>query len=85
MGVTGVREEIKTDLPSIIRSIRSVTDLPTAVGFGISTPEQAFEISRYSDGIIVGSAIVKLIEEHGEAAGKPLFNYVQKMKQAISK
>ncbi|HEX2925705.1 MAG TPA: tryptophan synthase subunit alpha [Ruminiclostridium sp.] len=84
MGVTGVRSEIKTDLPSIIKAIRSATNTPVAVGFGISTPQQASEISRYSDGVIVGSAIVKLIEEHGEASAKPLFDYVQKMKKAIS-
>jgi tryptophan synthase alpha chain len=83
LGVTGVRKEIKTDISSIINAIRTVTDTPIAVGFGISTPQQASEISRYSDGIIVGSAIVKLIEEHGEAASKPLFEYVQKMKQAL--
>ncbi len=85
MGVTGVRQEIKTDLSLIISAVRSATDVPMAVGFGISTPEQASEICRYSDGVIVGSAIVKLIEEHGEASAKPLFEYVQKMKQAITK
>lgn len=83
MGVTGVRSEIKTDLPSIISAVRSVTDVPAAVGFGISTPRQASEISSYSDGIIVGSAIVKIIEEQGEASAKPLFEYVLKMKQAL--
>lgn len=85
MGVTGVRKEIKTDLSSIIKAIRSATNTPIAVGFGISTPQQATEISKYSDGIIVGSALVKLIEEHGAASSKPLFDYVHKMKAAIIK
>lgn len=82
-GVTGVRKEIKTNLQSILTSIRNTTKVPAAVGFGISTPAQASEISKYADGIIVGSAIVKIIEEHGENAGKPLYDYVSKMKQAI--
>ncbi len=85
MGVTGVRTEIKTDLSSIIKSVRSVTTVPAAVGFGISTPEQASEISKYSDGIIVGSAIVKIIEKHGKDSAKPLYDYVKSMKEAISR
>lgn len=84
MGVTGVRSEIKTDLPSILSAIKEATDIPTAVGFGISTPQQASEICAYADGIIVGSAIVKIIEEYGVNASKPLFEYVKTMKQAIS-
>lgn len=83
MGVTGVRSEIKTDLPSILKAVRSVTNVPAAVGFGISTPSQAAAISKYSDGIIVGSAIVKIIEQHQENSAGPLFEYVQSMKQAI--
>ncbi|MHB8064359.1 MAG: tryptophan synthase subunit alpha [Ruminiclostridium sp.] len=83
MGVTGVRSEIKTDLPSIITAIKAVSNTPIAVGFGISTPQQASEISAYADGIIVGSAIVKIIEEHGGKAAEYLYEYVQEMKQAI--
>lgn len=84
MGVTGVRSEIKTDLTSIIAAIRQVTTTPIAVGFGISTPEQAKEISKTADGVIVGSAIVKMIAEHGENATGVLFDYVKAMKAAIS-
>lgn len=84
MGVTGIRSEIKTDLPSIISAVKAATDVPAAVGFGISTPRQASEISKYADGIIVGSAIVKIIEEHGADAAVPLREYVQEMKQAIA-
>lgn len=83
MGVTGVRSEIKTDLSSILSDIKAVTDVPIAVGFGISTTAQATQISTYADGIIVGSAIVKIIEEHGANAAKPLFEYVRGMKEAI--
>ena len=82
LGVTGMRSEIKTDLNSILSDIREVTDLPLAVGFGINTPEQAKEIGKIADGVIVGSAIVKLIEKHGENASEPLKEYVSSMKKA---
>ncbi len=85
MGVTGVRNEIKTDLSSILSAVRSATKVPAAVGFGISTPQQAAEISKYADGIIVGSAIVKIIEEHGSNSSAPLFEYVHGMKESIAK
>lgn len=84
LGVTGMRSEIKTDLKSILEDIRDVTDLPLAVGFGINTPEQAKDISRLADGVIVGSAIVKIIEEHGEDAADALKEYVSSMKEACN-
>lgn len=83
MGVTGVRSEIKTDVKSIIDVVKSVTNVPTAVGFGISTPEQAAEISQYADGVIVGSAIVKLCAEFGENAAPHIYEYVKSMKDSI--
>ena len=82
LGVTGMRSEIKTDLNAILADIRDVTDLPLAVGFGINTPEQASEIGKIADGVIVGSAIVKIIEEHGEDAKEALMDYVSAMKKA---
>ncbi|WP_178647602.1 tryptophan synthase subunit alpha [uncultured Methanobrevibacter sp.] len=85
LGVTGMRSEIKTDLESIIQDIREVTDIPVAVGFGINTPEQAENISKYSDGIIVGSAIVKIIEKYGVDATQHLKEYVEVMKKASNK
>lgn len=85
LGVTGMRSEIKTDLESIIEDIREVTDIPVAVGFGINTPAQAENISKYSDGVIVGSAIVKIIEEHEEDATEYLKEYVKSMKEASNK
>ncbi|PWL71739.1 MAG: tryptophan synthase subunit alpha [Clostridiales bacterium] len=83
MGVTGVREEIKTDLASIVAAIRQVTNIPTAIGFGISTPAQAEQMAATSDGAIVGSAIVKIIAEYGEKAAAPLADYVRSMKAAV--
>lgn len=82
LGVTGMRSEIKTDLNAILADIREVTDLPLAVGFGINTPQQATDISKIADGVIVGSAIVKIIEEYGEDATEPLMEYVSAMKEA---
>jgi len=82
LGVTGMRSEIKTDLNSIISDIRDVTDLPVAVGFGINTPDQASQISQIADGVIVGSAIVKIIEENGDNAAIALKEYVSAMKNA---
>ena len=82
LGVTGMRQKIKTDLDAIISDIREATDLPLAVGFGINTPEQASEIGKIADGVIVGSAIVKIIEEYGEDATEHLKEYVSSMKKA---
>jgi tryptophan synthase alpha chain len=83
MGVTGVRSEITTDLHAIIDKIKSAGTIPAAVGFGIHTPDQAKKIAQYADGVIVGSAIVKIIEEHGENAGSAIYDYVSAMKKAI--
>ena len=85
LGVTGMRSEIKTDLGAIISDIRDVCDVPVAVGFGINTPKQASDISKIADGVIVGSAIVKIIEEHGENASDALKEYVSSMKNACLK
>lgn len=82
LGVTGMRSEIKTDLNAILADIRDVTDLPLAVGFGINTPQQATEIGKIADGVIVGSAIVKIIEEYGEDATEHIKEYVSSMKKA---
>ena len=83
MGVTGVRSEITTDIPTMVAHIREVTDTPVAVGFGISTPEQAEKYSREADGVIVGSAIVKIIAKYGEAAGPHIYEYVKSMADAV--
>ena len=83
MGVTGVRSEIKTDINAIIADIKQVSKTPVAVGFGISTTKQAKEISKTADGVIVGSAIVRIVAEHGENAGSFLFDYVKSLKDAI--
>ncbi|MBO4981947.1 MAG: tryptophan synthase subunit alpha [Lachnospiraceae bacterium] len=83
MGVTGVRSEIRTDLGSIVEHIRKATDVPCAIGFGISTPKQAKDMAALSDGAIVGSAIVRLIAEHGADAAPYISRYVSSMKAAV--
>lgn len=83
LGVTGVREQISTDISAMVREIRSVTETPIAVGFGISSPAQAKDIARAADGVIVGSAIVRMIEKYGEDAADALIKYVSEMKAAI--
>ena len=83
LGVTGVRSEIKTDLDSIVKLIKEATDVPAAIGFGISTPEQASAISKKADGVIVGSAMVKIVAKYGKEAPEKLSEYVKSMKQAI--
>jgi tryptophan synthase alpha chain len=83
MGVTGVRSEITADIGAITAAIKSVSKTPVAVGFGIHTPAQAAEMARSADGVIVGSAIVKIVAEHREAAGPHIYNYVKGMKEAV--
>lgn len=83
LGVTGTRTEIKTDLSSIVEVVRQNTDVPCAIGFGISTPEQAKKMAGLSDGAIVGSAIIKILEKYGTEAPKYVGEYVKSMKNAI--
>ena len=83
LGVTGVRSEIRTDLGSIVETVRQNTEVPCAIGFGISTPEQAAKMAGISDGAIVGSAIVRLIGQYGKDAPKYVGEYVKEMKDAL--
>ncbi|MDY5784220.1 MAG: tryptophan synthase subunit alpha [Gemmiger sp.] len=83
LGVTGMRSEITTDIGAMIALIRQNTSLPCAVGFGISTPEQAAAMARLSDGAIVGSAIVKLLAQYGRAAVPEIARLVQSMSAAV--
>ncbi|MDR0643472.1 MAG: tryptophan synthase subunit alpha [Treponema sp.] len=84
MGVTGVRDKIETNIDGIVKAAHSAADTPAAVGFGINTPDQAARIAKSADGVIVGSAIVRIIEEYGKDAGPHLAAYVKQMKSAIA-
>ena len=83
LGVTGTRSEITTDLASIVRVVRENTDIPCAVGFGISTPAQAKAMADLSDGAIVGSAIVRLIGQYGSQAPAHVGALVRSMTDAL--
>ena len=83
MGVTGVRSEITTDIGAMVKLVRENTSIPCAVGFGISTPAQAKKMADLSDGAIVGSAIVRLISEHGTNAPEFVYEYVKSMKEGM--
>ncbi|MBP3873359.1 MAG: tryptophan synthase subunit alpha [Lachnospiraceae bacterium] len=83
LGVTGVRTKITTDIGAITDRIRSVTDVPCAVGFGISAPEQAAAMAALSDGAIVGSAIIKIIGKYGKNAAPEVGKYIRSMKDAV--
>ena len=83
LGVTGTRSEIRTDIASMVGIVRQNTKIPCAVGFGISTPEQAKNMADLSDGAIVGSAIVRLLEKYGREAPEHIGRYVKSMKDAM--
>jgi tryptophan synthase alpha chain len=83
LGVTGVRKEITTDIGGMVKLVKEVSSIPCAVGFGISTPEQAAKMAKVADGAIVGSAIVKLCAQYGEDCVPYVAEYVKSMKDAI--
>lgn len=83
LGVTGMRETVGRGVADMIREVKQVQDIPCAVGFGISTPEQAKEMSMISDGVIVGSTIMELVAEHGRDSAEHVGAYVRSMKQAM--
>lgn len=84
LGVTGVRSEFTTDIKEMVSLVKVVKDIPCAVGFGISRPDQAKHMADYADGVIVGSAIVKMVEQYGLECIEPISQYVREMKAAVS-
>jgi len=85
LGVTGERDDLGNAARSMIARVRETSDIPCAVGFGVSTPDQAREVVTYADGVIVGSAIVRIIAEHGRDAAGPVHRYAASIKEAIRK
>ena len=83
LGVTGTRCDINTNIAELIAQVKKVSSIPCAVGFGISTPKQARDMAAISDGVIVGSAIVKLIAEFGKDSVAPVKDFVGKMKAEL--
>ena len=84
LGVTGVRTQISTDIGRLVEKVKEVTDIPCAIGFGISTPDQAYEMSKISDGVIVGSAIVKIVAKYGKKSPKHVAKYIKEMKDRLN-
>lgn len=83
MGVTGVRTNITTNIREMVSLVKQAQDIPCAIGFGISTPEQAKQMAANSDGVIVGSAIIKIIAKYGKECVEPVCEYVRTMKRAL--
>lgn len=83
LGVTGVRKAISNEVEEMISLVKEEKDIPCAIGFGLSTPEQAAQMAKISDGIIVGSAIVQMIAEHGDDCISHIFNYIKEMKKML--
>lgn len=84
LGVTGVRQKIGTDIFRVIETVKQCSSVPCAIGFGVSTPEQAKEMAAHADGVIVGSAIVKLVAQYGVGSIPYVADYVRQMKMAVS-
>lgn len=84
LGVTGVRSAITSDIGSMVKVAKQSSPLPVAVGFGISTPEQAAQMAMHADGVIIGSAIVSLIAQYGKQAVEPVYAYAKSIKSAIA-
>ena len=82
LGVTGTRSAITTDIGAMVKLVKEENDIPCAVGFGISTPEQAAKMCQSADGAIVGSAIVKLCEKYGKDCVPYVAEYVKSMVEA---
>ena len=83
LGVTGMRSQITTDVGAMVELVKKSSDIPAAIGFGISGPEQAKKMAAVSDGVIVGSAIVKLVEKYGKDAVPYVAEFVKSVKEAI--
>ena len=82
-GITGLQVAAQTSIDEAVARLKASTNLPIAVGFGVRTPEQAANIARVADGVVVGSALVELVAEHGPNAAGPIREYVASLKQAI--
>jgi len=83
LGVTGVRGDLDDSARRMVAQVKQAADIPCAVGFGISTPEQAGNVAKYADGVIVGSAIVKIVAEYGENSAEPVYHFAKAIKKAI--
>jgi tryptophan synthase alpha chain len=83
LGVTGVRDNIGNAAEGMIKAAKEVSDIPCAVGFGVSTPQSAAAAAKYADGVIIGSAIVKIVSEYGENSPEKVGEFARGIKKAL--
>lgn len=83
-GITGLQQAAQSSIEEAVARLKAATDLPVAVGFGVRTPEQAAAIGQVADGVVVGSAIVELVERHGADAAAPVQSYIQTLSSALA-
>ena len=83
LGVTGARSTLDDSARRMVTAVRAVSDVPCAVGFGISMPEQAREVAQYADGVIVGSALVRIAGEYGRDCAEPIYQFAKAIKEGI--
>jgi tryptophan synthase alpha chain len=82
-GITGLQQARQDSIAAAVARLKKATSLPVAVGFGVRTPEQAAEIGRIADGVVVGSAIVDLVGKHGKDAAGPVKTYIADLAAAL--
>ncbi len=82
-GITGLQQAAQTSIESAVAKLKAATTLPVAVGFGVRTPDQAAAIAQVADGVVVGSAIVEIIAEHGENAPASVETYIRTLADAV--
>ena len=83
-GITGLQQAQQGSIEDAVARLKAQTDIPVAVGFGIRTPEQAANVARVADGVVVGSAIVELVAQHGAAAAEPVRAYIKSLADAVA-
>ena len=82
-GITGMQQAAQASIEDAVARLKAASDIPVAVGFGVRTPEQAAEIAKVADGVVVGSALVDLVGEHGANAAKPVEELTRALAQAV--
>ncbi|MEG3164281.1 tryptophan synthase subunit alpha [Sphingomonas sp. PB2P19] len=83
-GITGLQQAAQASIADAVARLKAATDIPVAVGFGIRTPAQAADVARVADGVVVGSAIVELVAQHGAAAADPVRQYIKTLADAVA-
>ncbi|MEH3039750.1 MAG: tryptophan synthase subunit alpha [Sphingomonas paucimobilis] len=83
-GITGKQQAVQASIDDAVTRLKAATDLPIAVGFGVRTPEQAANIARVADGVVVGSAIVEIVAAHGADAAEPVRTYIESLATAVA-